>query len=121
MFTDDVEERGIDNRLIRIGLRLDMGMSRPEMNMWYLKRGETDLVRYHPVRPEMPFQAVASEGLVTRVDFLAGKTPLIYEVCQSILDTGFRVGVPNTDGFLENISLFKKQGNLYVREKVIEM
>ena len=121
MFTDDTEERGIDNRLIPVGLRLDMGMSRSHINMWYLKRRETDLVRYHPVRPEMPFQSVVSEGLGTRVDFLAGQAPLIYEVCQSILDAGFRVGVPNTGGLLLDISVFKKQGNLYVREKVINI
>lgn len=121
IFTDDAEERGIDNRLIQVGLNLDMEMSRPDMQMGYLIRGGTDLVRYHPVTSEMPFQTIASEGLGTRVDFLAGKAPLIYDVCESILDAGFRVGVPNMGGILQNIALFKKQGNLYVREKVIEL
>jgi hypothetical protein len=121
MFTDDAEERGIDNRLIPVGLRLDMAMSRRDMDMWYLKRGETDLVRYHPVTSDMPFQAIVSEGLGTRVDFLAGEAPLIYDVCESILDAGFRVGVPNMGGTLQDIALFKKQGDLYVREKVIEL
>jgi hypothetical protein len=67
------------------------------------------------------FQAVASEGLVTRIDFLAGKAPLIYDVSKSLLDAGFCVGVPNMGSFLEVVSLFRKQRELYVQEKSISL
>lgn len=122
IFTDDAEQRGIDNRLISTGLRLEMEMSRPSAEMWYLRRNGSDLVRYHPVTAQMiEFQDVAVEGLNTRIDFLDGSEPLIYDVCKAILDcpAGFRVAVPGLNGWLDELAVFQKNDNQYVRTKTI--
>ena len=70
------------------------------------------------------FQNVASErdaGLTTRIDFLAGSPPLWYNVPKAILDAGYRVGIPNLNPMLDNVAVFKRQGDLYVMEQVINL
>lgn len=114
--TSGAEHLGIDNRLISAGFRLDLGFSRPDSEMWYLKR-EDALIRYHP----LDFPNLNQEGMITRIDFLGGEAPIIYDVCKAILDCGFRVGVPDLRAYIEEYSLFKKVGELYQREKVVSI
>ncbi len=118
MFTDDRDERGIDGHLYEVGLaiNLETTMAIHVPNMWYLK-GKNGLIRYYPVTP--PFQEVAAEGLTTRIDFRNGQPPLVYDVCKTILDHGFRVGLPGLERFIGDIAVFKKEEELYLREKVI--
>lgn len=120
IFTDDGDEQGIDGHLYEVGLtvNLETTMAVHVPNTWYLK-GKNGLIRYHPVTSEMLFPELVAEGLTTRIDFRNGQPPLVYEVCRTILDHGFRIGLPGLDGFIEDIAVFKKEKELYVREKVI--
>ncbi|MBI4980929.1 hypothetical protein HZC30_05230 [Candidatus Woesearchaeota archaeon] len=120
IFTDDSDNLGIDGHLHEVGLTVDMekAMTVYLPNAWYLK-GRDGFIRYHPVTAEMPFQEIAAEGLITRIDFRGGQPPLVYDVCKTILDHGFRVGLPGLEGFIEDIAVFKKEKELYLREKVI--
>ncbi len=122
MFTDDSEERGIDNRLIEKGFRLDMNIPRPVSGMWFLNRKPGEFMRYHPITDGMPhLLPLRDEGLVTRMDFIAGTAPIMYDVSTALLDSGFRVGVVNLGGMLQDVSVFRKQGELYIQEKVINL
>lgn len=123
IFTNDSDENGIDNRLISIGLRLDMNMSKRESGIWYLKDAKGSLMRYHPVIPNMYyFKKIAEESkLVTRIDFKAGSAPVIHEISKVILDAGYKVGVPNLRAYMDNVAIFTKKDELYVPEKIVEL
>lgn len=120
VFTDDYEKNGIDNRLIAAGYHLNMEMSRADMDMWYLQRADGALIRYHQIPEEMGVDEVKQAGMKTRIDFLAGDSPAVYDVCKSLLDASFKVAVPNLKGCLQYASILRKNGLGYVQEKVVE-
>lgn len=125
VFIDDTKNNGLDDVFTTDGFTKDMNRSRADRLMWYFRREAQTLssIRYHPITEEMPYhhKVTVEEGLKTRVDFLAGEAPLIYRTCRSMLDAGFRVGIPPMRERLQELSLFRKKGHLYVKEKVITL
>lgn len=92
---------GVDMALLSAGFNFIPDMADPRHNLYWMKRGDTESLRYHVLKSKgIPFfEAAKEKGMKTRIDFFCREAgDAAYDVAQKLLEFGYKVFLHPPDG-----------------------